>query len=184
MSKYRVIKWATGKYTLNEVDIVTFQDMNNEIFGRPAILIHDGNQFMPDNTFFDLVVGKFKVIWMIDNWVGMARTNGNKKITGFDSVYVSHEQKDGSYIFIKEYPKVPTIETYFEILDFYQNFDSANYVDLMLNLATSLAHIRDFVGVNEIVNAKYYRAIEGMSVGSPSEDLEPVHEMTLSKLKN
>lgn len=182
MAKYRTINKISGKYVLQEVDVVTFQDMNEKIYGRSAVLV-EGDQFMPENTFFDLVVGKFKVVWMTDNWVGMARVHGNKKIIGCDSVYVAHEQENGSYIFIKEYPKVSSIEAYFEILDYYQNFDSANYVHVMLNLATILAHVRDVLGVNEIVNTKYSRVIYGMSVGSPSEDLDPVHEMTLSKLQ-
>lgn len=174
MSQYRVIGLIDGKYAL--------QDMEDDIFGQWAVLLRNGSQFMPENTSFNIDVGKFKVIWMTDNWVGMARTNGNKKINGNDSVYVSHVQKNGSYIFVKEYPKVASIEAYFEILDYYQNFDSANYADLMLNLANTLAYVRDTLGVNEFVNNKYHMPISGMSTQMPTEELEPVHDLTLSKL--
>ena len=83
MAPYKVINWQQNKYVLNQVEVNTTKEKSELLFGYPHVLLFNGGQFMPLNVHFDITVGVFKVVWIIDNWVGNPSFNYGRINEGF-----------------------------------------------------------------------------------------------------
>jgi hypothetical protein len=145
MLKYKSIDFKDDFYYLNT-------DASPGLYGCNYFINEHEDVFIRNNGGFIFETGNFKIIWM---------TPGERKsITEYNKITKGHPVRvlliksgddlpKNSYILVKEYENIQTIESFFEILDYYQNISNEKFVDLLFQLANSLAHFRDACGLND-----------------------------------
>ncbi len=145
MQKCKSIYLKDGYYCLNT-------DASPGLYGCDYFINENEDIFIRNNGGFIFETGIFKIIWM---------TPGERKsITEYNKLTKEYPVRvlliksgddlpKNSYILVKEYDNIQTIESFFEILDYYQNFNNEKFVDLLFLLANSLAHFRDACGLND-----------------------------------